>query len=111
MTYPRLNHKDVEQAVISARGSESPAPGNTRGPLQSPESHYIFNGSLQAQEVPKVWRDALRFSVPQSSCPKTLSSVVTKTLERGCAVVVWQSEGRRFDSQPWACRSVPERDA
>lgn len=37
-----------------------------------PIFHYIFNKSLQAQHVPKVWKDAVVVPVHKTSCSKIL---------------------------------------
>ncbi len=89
--------KDAEKAFSSVKVNKTHGPDNICGRLlkscpkePSPVFHQIFNMSLQKQQVPKLWKDAIVVPVPKSSSPKTLNdfrlialtSVLMKTLEK-----------------------------
>lgn len=75
-----VEQKDVEKAFYCTKVNKSHGPDNICGRLLktcanelSPVFHHIFNRSLEAQHVPRIWKDAVVVPVPKSSRPTTLN--------------------------------------
>ena len=71
-----VKQEDGEKAFYCTKVNKSHGPDNICGRLLktcarelSPVFHKIFNRSLEAQQVPRIWKDAVVVPVPKSSCP------------------------------------------
>ncbi len=114
-----IKHEDVEKAFYCTKVNKSHGPDNICGRLLktcakelSPVFHNIFNRSLEAHHVPRIWKDAVVVPVPKSSRPTTLNdfrpvaltSIVMKIFEKLVRLEILKDTESGMDQLQFAYR-------
>lgn len=112
-----VSQEDVEKAFFCTKGNKSQGPGNICGRLLktcakelSLVFHKIFNRSLEAKQVPRIWKDSVVVPVPKSSRPTTLNdfrpvaltSIVMKIFEKLVRLEILENTESGLDTLQFA---------
>lgn len=92
-----ISQQDVEKAFFCTKVNKTQGPDNTCGRLLktcakelSPVFYSIFTRSLEVQQVPRMWKNALVVPVPKSSHSTTLNKTVN-LFEKHVCLEIWKN--------------------